>query len=393
MNEYDVLIVGGGPIGGYVATKIAEKKYNVAVFEKNKEIGVPMNCAGLIAPRVFDFLDVSKNELIKNDIKGANIHSPNGSILSIGGDRVHAFVIDRTKFDQKIIKNAQKKGAEVFTDCKVKIVFKLKTCIEVETSKNLKFKGKLLIGADGPFSLVRDKLNFPSPQEYLKGIGAEISNANLDSDTVEIFVGTNIAPGFFAWIIPLNKEGTSARVGLCTCQNAEKSPKFYFDALFKNKFTSHYLKNVKIEKNIGGTIPLGVLKKTYDSNVMLAGDAAAQVKPTSGGGIYSGLLCAGHCANIAVDALTNNDFSHQFLKKYQKLWIKDFDRELSMGMKFRSFYKRLSDKQFDKYIEFFQNPRVIDIINRYGDVDYPSKLLKPLLKKAPILLKPFKYRK
>jgi len=393
MDEYDVLVVGGGPIGGQVACNIAKENYAVAVFEKNKEIGVPMNCAGLVTPRVFDFLDISKKDVIKNEVKGANIHSPNGSILSIGDGRVHALVIDRTKFDQKIIKNSQKSGAEVFIGYKVKNIKKSKNYYEVETPKNLKCKGKLLIGADGPLSLVRKKLNFPKPHEYLLGVGAEVSNTDLNPDIVEIFVGNNIAPGFFAWIIPLNREGTCARIGLCTNQNTKKSPKFYFDALLKNKFTAPYLKNVKIEKNIGGLIPLGVLKKTYSSNVMIVGDAAAQIKPSSGGGIYPGLLCADHCANVAVDALTNNDFSYHFLKKYQKLCVKDFGRELSMGMKFRSFYKRLSDKQFNKYIEFFKKPKVIDIINNYGDIDYPSKLLKPLIKKFPLILINFKSKK
>ncbi|PNX45811.1 MAG: hypothetical protein BV457_08855 [Thermoplasmata archaeon M9B1D] len=105
------------------------------------------------------------------------------------------------------------------------------------------------------------------------------------------------------------------------------------------------------------------------------------------------MLCADHCANVAVDALTNNDFSDHFLKKYQKLWVKDFGRELSMGMKFRSFYKRLSDKQFNKYIGFFKKQKVIDIINNYGDIDYPSKILKPLIKKFPLILTSFKSKK
>ena len=393
MDRYDVLIVGGGPIGGQVACKIAKEKHSVAIFEKNKEIGAPMNCAGLITPRVFDFLDISKKDVIKNEVKGANIHSPNGSILSIGDGRVHALVIDRTKFDQKIIKNSQKMGAEVFLDNKAKNIKKSKNYYEVETSKNLKCKGNLLIGADGPLSLVRKKLFFPKPYEFLLGFGAEVSNTDLNPDIVEIFVGNNVAPGFFAWIIPLNRDGTCARIGLCTNQNTKKSSKFYFDALFKNKFTFPYLKDVKIEKNIGGLIPLGALKKTYGSNVMIVGDAAAQIKPSSGGGIYPGLLCANHCSNVAVDALTNNDFSCHFLKKYQKLWVKDFGRELSMGMKFRSFYRRLSDKQFNKYIEFFKKPKVIDIINKHGDIDYPSKLLRPLLKKSPLILTSFKLKK
>jgi flavin-dependent dehydrogenase len=144
---------------------------------------------------------------------------------------------------------------------------------------------------------------------------------------------------------------------------------------------------MRITRDIGGIIPLGVLKKTYDSNVMLVGDAAAQVKPTSGGGIYPGLLCARHCIKVALDALRNDDFSSSSLKKYQKLWSRDFGSELNMGIKFRSIFKKLTDKQMDKYIEKLQNPKIIETINKYGDIDYPSKLIKPMLKKIPTLLK------
>ena len=61
-------------------------------------------------------------------------------------------------------------------------------------------------------------------------------------------------------------------------------------------------------KRFGGTIPLGPLKKTVDDHVMLVGDAAAQVKPTSGGGIYPGLLCATQCAIVAEEAVQKQQF-------------------------------------------------------------------------------------
>jgi len=137
---------------------------------------------------------------------------------------------------------------------------------------------------------------------------------------------------------------------------------------------------------MGGIIPLGLLKKTYASNVLVVGDAAAQVKPTSGGGIYTGLLSASHCASVAIEALQENNFSSLFLKKYQKLFYSDIGMELFFGMKFRRIYKNLSDNQMDKYIKKFQNPKITEIISKYGDIDYPSKLVKPLLKKIPTLI-------
>ena len=104
MQKYDVAIAGGGPVGGYVAKAIASEGFKVALFEEHKQIGAPLKCAGLVTSRVFDFFNISKKEIVQNEIFGANIHSPSGNILSVGGDRVHALAIDRPKFDEEIMK-------------------------------------------------------------------------------------------------------------------------------------------------------------------------------------------------------------------------------------------------------------------------------------------------
>jgi digeranylgeranylglycerophospholipid reductase len=387
MLEYDACIIGGGPVGGYIAGKISKNKFRVAIIEKNKEIGIPINCAGLITPRVFDLLDIKKDAIIKNNIKGANIHSPSGKILKIGGNKLHAYAIDRSKFDKEIIKKAKEKGAEVFLENNLLSAQKIDEHIEIKTSKKLDFKCNLLIGADGPYSKVRDRFAFPEPKEFLRGIGAELDGSNLDPDFVEIFLGNKIAPGFFAWIIPINENGSKARAGLCISRASPKFPKYYFSNLLRTKMTSDLIRNAKITKQFGGVIPLGALKRTYDSNVLLAGDAAAQVKPTSGGGIYTGILCAKHCSKVSIEAFEKNNFSSQFLKKYHKIWSTDIGKELNLGMKFRKIFKHFTDRHFDKYIEKFQNQKIGEIINKYGDIDYPSKLIKPMIKKTPSLLR------
>ncbi len=389
MHEYDVAIVGGGPIGGFIADKISKKGFNVALYEEHKNIGEPLKCAGLVSSRVFDIVDVKKENIIQNSIKGAHIHSPSGQILTIGGDKVHALVINRSMFDYEIIKQAMESNTEVFLENKIISAKKSEDHIKFRTSKNNKnIRCKLLVGADGPFSTIRKWFNFSEPTEILKGIGAEITNTNLDPNFVEIFLGRNVAPGFFAWIIPTNKSGTKARTGLCISPDMSNfTPKHFLLNLFKNKQFSDFFKNVEITKRIGGAIPLGPLKKTYADNMLLVGDAAAQVKPTSGGGIYTGLLCASHCITVAEAALQKNNFSQQILKKYQKMWSADIGKELNRGMRFRTIFKNLTDKQIDKYIEKFQNLKTIDIISKYGDIDYPSKLAIPLLKTNPSILK------
>jgi geranylgeranyl reductase family protein len=387
MKEFDVAVIGGGPIGGHVAKEIAKKNYTTAIFEKDREIGKPVNCAGLVTPRVFDNLQISENNIIQNKIKGANIHSPSGDILKIGGDKIHAYVINRELFDKKIVENSVINGADIFLESNIISIKQDANKIKLRTSKNKTYNCSLLIGADGPSSKVRKSFNFPEPKEILNGVGAEIKNTNLDPNFVEIFIGNKIAPGFFAWVIPTNREGNEARIGLCAEQKSPNPPIHYLFSLLKNKKNTPIFKDIKIISKSGGIVPLGALKKTYGSNVLLVGDAAAQVKPTSGGGIYTGLKCATYCSNIAIKALELKDISSKFLSNYQKKWTAEIGKELKTGMKLRSIYRTLKDEQFNKYIKLFNKPEITDIISKYGDIDYPSKLIKPLLKKTPSLLK------
>jgi len=388
MNKsYDAAVIGGGPIGGQVAKKIAEKGFNVAIFEEHKTIGEPLKCAGLVSSRVFDFCSFSKEKIIQNQIKGAHIHSPSGDILTIGGDKVHAYVIDRTKFDHKIIKSAEEKGAELYLENKVLSTQKHNNYIELTTAQKHDIQCKILIGADGPHSKIRDRFSLPTPKEILKGIGVEVINISLDPDYVEIFVGKHIAPGFFSWVIPTNKEGSEARIGLCISPEIKEPPRYFLENILKNKHNLKLFNEIKIIKKTGGAIPLGSLKRTYDDNLLLVGDAAAQVKPTSGGGIYTGLLCANQCSTVASEALEIDNFSSTFLSKYHKLWSSEIGRELFLGMKFRKIFKKLNDEQINKYVKKFQNQKIIDTISNHGDIDYPSKLVKPLLKKNPSLIK------
>jgi digeranylgeranylglycerophospholipid reductase len=381
----DITIVGGGPTGLYLAGILAKKDLEVMLIEQHKEIGKPVQCAGLISPRVFEQFQIPSKDIIQCSITRAHIHAPNGSVLTIGGDKIHAYSIDRERFDQSLADQAEQHGARIITNEKVQSIQRMDSHIETCTNKKRSICSSAIVGADGPYSAVRDIFCFPPPKTFLKGLGANLSNTTLDPSTVEIFIGNAIAPGFFAWIIPTNKTGSTARVGLCV--NSDKTPKKYFDDLLKLSKVKPFLDKAIIKEYTAGIIPLGPLKQTVDDQVLLVGDAAAQVKPTSGGGIFTGLSCAQLAAEVLISAAQTQHYSKEILSMYHTNWKKTIGRELSIGMKLHKLYAHFSDEQFDTYIEKFTEPSLNKTINDYGDIDYPSKLMKPMLKHMPSLLR------
>ena len=388
MTTYDVAIAGGGPIGCTVARHLASQGIHGAVFEEHHTFGVPVHCAGLVTQRAINISRCPRTGVIQNTIYGAYIHSPSGTLLTIGGKKAHGIVINRQQFDAALAHDADQKGAELNLEYKIVSAERQQNHIVLTTQHHgitSTTSCAILVGADGPHSLIRRIFKFPHPKETLQGIGAKISDTDLDPKYVHILVGHHIAPGFFAWIIPTNQQGTKARIGLCTKRQTTRHLNDYLDVLLQHPL----LKGVAVEQKFGGAIPLGPLKTTVIDNVMLVGDAAAQVKPTSGGGIYPGLVCATHCAAVAEKALRESRTDDRFLQHYHAQWTKEIGRELSLGMQFRRLFASLTDAQFDKYLEKLRNPKTLDVINTYGDIDYPSRLAFPLLRTSPSLLSLF----
>ena len=382
---YDVAIVGAGPVGSFTAGIIAKAGYDVLLLEEHDTVGEPVQCAGLITPRVFDMVDFARPSII-NKVLGAHMYSPGGRKLTIGGNETKAMVIDRKVFDKNILDHAGDAGVEV--RCGVRVTgigmdsdsCKLKARMGV---KEYDFNARLLIGADGVGSGVREWLGIPAPKYFLTGIDADVKGVNIDQDHVNIFVGNQVAPNFFAWMIPTGKE---TRVGLCV-RGTEGSAHHHFKDLFMKGATYSFLRVTSILGKFSGRIPLGLLDRTYSDRAMLVGDAASQVKATSGGGIYTGLVCAQNCARTAIDALEMDALSKKALASYQKDWMKHIGDELKKDMLIHRVFASMTDKQFEEAFDLMANEDILGIINRVGDIDYPSRLAWSLLRKEPRFLK------
>lgn len=136
-----------------------------------------------------------------------------------------------------------------------------------------------------------------------------------------------------------------------------------------------------------GIIPLGTLEKTFTEGGMVVGDAAGQVKATSGGGIYPGLVCAGLCAKTATEALGEDNLSEGSLAVYQEAWTRNIGDELKKAMMMHRIFSNMDDRELEDVFGMLSNPDILDTVNRVGDIDYPSRLGWLLLRKEPGFLR------
>ncbi|MHA1238685.1 MAG: NAD(P)/FAD-dependent oxidoreductase [Candidatus Odinarchaeia archaeon] len=370
----EIVIVGGGPVGLLAAIEVARKGFSPLIFEEHSQIGVPDHCAGLVSVNGLQMLNLNiPSEIIINKVKNAVIHSPSGYQLPIHGGKTRAYVIDRSRFDQYLADVALSENVKIMLKTQVKKLYRKNSEVIVYTNKGI-YQTKVAIVAWGAKQHVKRRLEgvLPAIQYELK------DTPTLLRDTVELFLGS-FASGLFAWIIP--KKENEARVGLAS--NSGKIRNLLESFLKKTK-----LANSKVTKIRGGfVLTCGPLKKTFSHGILLAGDAAGQVKATTGGGVVTGGICGKIAGSTAVEAVEKEDNSEGFLSIYQKRWKNILGREFAAMNLVRRVLNGLSDKLLDSLILEAKQLKLNQLIETFGHMDLQKKVIFEILKKPFNFLK------
>ncbi|MFH1063927.1 MAG: NAD(P)/FAD-dependent oxidoreductase [Candidatus Woesearchaeota archaeon] len=349
-------IVGGGPVGCYTAARLAKER-EVTVLEEHSEIGKPVQCTGIVTKRLFDVIPSHKSFVV-NKLKKVRIHAPDGSIAEI---RIDDTVICRTAFDKHIADMAEKAGAKIDLNKKVEAIDRKGDSTRVKITKSEKIlSADTLVGADGPNSIVSKYIGNKKPK-FLVGTQARVKMP-VDKDTYSVYFGDEF-PGFFGWVVPENDE--VARVGVAARKNSNKA----FNHLMR-KIGKH-----KILERQGGLIPVydPFITLQQGSNYVI-GDAATQVKATTGGGLVPGMKAAEGLARSIID---KTDYGSE---------IRSVNRELWMSLMLRKMLDRFNEKDYNQMISMLKSKEMQKILNE-EDRDNPTKILfKTLLNKPESLL-------
>ena len=360
---YDVAVIGGGPVGSYVAYKLAGMGYGVVVLERKEKLGERVCCTGIVSQGCVDSFAIDNNVILRQ-VKSARLFSPSGRLIRLWRQETQACIVDRATFDVAVATRAQDKGAEYILNSLVRDIERKDDRVNVEAirlGERLNFEARAVVIATGFGSKLAEGLGLGKASDFVIGTQAEVETTLVDE--VEVFFGQEIAPGFFAWLVPTSPQ--RALVGLLS----RRSPELYLKKLMSALLAEGKIASTEAELSYGG-IPLKPLAKTCSQRLIVVGDAAGQVKPTTGGGIYYGLLCADIAANTLHRALQNDDLSIKGLASYERQWRRKLGQELKIGYYARKFYERLSDRHIDRIFDIIKSNGIDDALLKAEDLSF-----------------------
>jgi digeranylgeranylglycerophospholipid reductase len=393
--DVDVVIVGGGPAGSTAAYHLARGGRSVLLAEEHPKIGHPVQCAGLVSARVLEL--AGTREMVLHEVRGATIWSPSLRRLSFKAPGTRAFVLSRSRLDFLLARRAAAAGTRIETGWKFVSADRstadgsrsgsVVAHFEGSDGETHRVRTRLVVGCDGVASQVARVFRLRRPIEILPAYEAEMPFPDGDPDEVEIYLGNSLSPGLFGWWVP-DGHGR-ARVGVAVRAGTGRTARDYYEGLCR-QMERRYGHPVAppVEVVVAG-IPIGLLPRTSGDHVLLCGDAAAQVKPLSGGGIFTGMRCAEIAAEVAREALDAGDFSGRTLAAYDRRWREAIGEELERALYLRRIFLRLTDREMDQLLEVLAERELLSSLVAFGDIDFPTIAAHKLLAQSPSLVRLF----
>lgn len=372
----DIVVVGAGPAGLMAARELARRGHDVVVLEEHASVGLPAHCTGILGVEAFNELDIPRDTILST-ARSARFVAPDGSSVLVDTDRVNAAIVDRARFDQALAASSRTAGVELRSNARVRSIAVHDRSVDVSADGNATIRARACVLACGASYRFNRELGLGVPRAFVQS--AQLERAFQGPAQVEVHLGRDRAPGGFAWIVPFERDGQACqRLGLMAdARAATLFKKFSGDV--RSRFTPHDDPWPEPRLKI---LPLGPVARTYANRVLAVGDAAGLVKPTTGGGIYYGLLSGSFAADTLDGALRADDLHESALRAYENRWRERLGAEMRIGLAFRTLAARFNDRAIDALIELARVDGIVPMLRQTADFNWHRQSALALLKHA-----------
>ncbi|MCK4528866.1 NAD(P)/FAD-dependent oxidoreductase [candidate division WOR-3 bacterium] len=337
--DFDFVVIGAGPIGSYLSELLASDNYSVALFESKEEVGKDVICSGIIGEEPYREYGLPEDAIISK-ISDISVYSPSKIEFRYSRDEPFAYVADRETLDRILFSRAISEGVEPFLGNTVIDLYRDGKKVKVKYQENggqRMVGGKCVIIATGSTSTLHKKAGLMPPKRFFGGGRVEFDNDKKKEGPIELYILNSPSKGSYGWVIPLNNK---TRIGMVS----EKYDRTHFCS-----FIDQFEESVNIPKEQIKEKPIayGGARKIAGENVIAVGEAAGQVKTTTGGGIHYGLIGVKIAHQVLSKAVKANDFSANRLFEYEELWRKGMEKELKAGMILRNVTSNIPSTMID----------------------------------------------
>jgi geranylgeranyl reductase family protein len=369
----DVVVIGAGPAGLHAARRLAADGYDVEILEEHPSAGEPVHCTGVLAPEVFEEFSIPRSSAV-HELRRVRFHSPRGRVVEYLTERPEAVVVDRRFFDRSLRDLAQAEGVTFSMGVRaVKIEIRKDRATVKCAGEGSRDAKACLLATGSSYALHRD-LGIGFPPVFLNCAQAELPAPGVRD--VEIHVGREVAPNGFAWVVPIRRpEGPQARIGLMCDGNAGACFERFLERLRRLDIPEPARARPR-----QGMLPLAPIRKTYRDRLLVAGDAAGFVKPTTGGGVYYGMISAEIAAQVLGDSLRDGALDEAGLSRYQKLWQQRLMEEIEAQLTLRLLLQRLNDDEMEAIFDLCATDGLMPLIRKTVNFNRYRKLIAAVIR-------------